>query len=172
MPIILTSLAALALANMPADTQPTPVCEISAETVWQPDGVEPLTLTARTRCEDDRILVERKVFDSGGHELFSATYPTSQVMTLAAHDWSGEPLEPLIRGWLEPDGARTSTADLPAYYDCSEFPFMPALNQTEHEAARTAGHPMHCYVQGMESSLCLALVDGAIVNMGIQRFPG
>lgn len=55
-----------------------------------------------------------------------------------------------------------------------EFPFYPAEGVTRdlYNQVRDANVPLYCYVQGMESSNCLALRDGALESVGVQSFPG
>lgn len=152
---------------------PGPDCALDVSAPWVADGVDPLVINAVTSCEDDgRIIVDLRIFDGAGREIFNAGYFPDQVMLLAWYEADGISLEQAIEGWITPDNWRVSTAELPDYNDQAEFPFMPSLTAQEHEAARNAAYPMLCYVQGMESQLCLALVEGEIVEMGVQLFPG
>jgi hypothetical protein len=56
-----------------------------------------------------------------------------------------------------------------------EFPFTPddALDAPSFKAFRAAKTPIFCYVQGMESGLCIGVrKDSELVQMGVQGFPG
>ncbi len=146
-------------------------CALDVSVPWTPPG-SAYTLNATTSCENGQILVDRRIIDADGNEIFLSTYFPDQVMTLAWIEADGVTLESALALWLEPDSWRPHTGELPDYNDPAEFPFMPSLTEADYEAARAAEHPMLCYVQGMESQLCLAVIDGEIVEMGVQRFPG
>ena len=55
-----------------------------------------------------------------------------------------------------------------------EFPFYPeeGVDRDYYEKARAARAPLFCYVQGMESMSCVAIIEGGMVKLGVQSFPG
>lgn len=63
----------------------------------------------------------------------------------------------------------------PAEDPPSEFPFTleSDVSRDTYEEWRKADLPVFCFVQGMESMRCLvASKDGAVIELGIQSFPG
>jgi hypothetical protein len=55
-----------------------------------------------------------------------------------------------------------------------EFPFYPepGVDRDYYEKARALRAPVFCYVQGMESMSFVALIEGGMVKLGVQSFPG
>ena len=161
----------------PASAEAVDLCALDISTSWEPDGVEPLIQRGTTRCaQQGEILITRTIYDAGGHELYRADYVTDHIMTLSFD--SGFVTEPAelpaaIEDWLSEGPGRSRTSELPPYQDTAEFPFMSGADgPNQHEAWRRGDYPMQCYVQGMESMNCVALVEGEIVELGYQLFPG
>ncbi|MBO6797506.1 hypothetical protein [Maricaulis sp.] len=164
-------------AAEPAPAEDVDFCALDITTSWEPDGVEPLIQRGTTRCaQQGEILITRTIYDAGGHELYRADYVTDHIMTLSFD--SGFVTEPAelpaaIEDWLTAGPGRSRTSELPPYQDTAEFPFMSGADgPNQHEAWRSGDYPMQCYVQGMESMNCVALVEGEIVELGYQLFPG
>jgi|GEM_PF-1204200 len=152
-------------------TPPTNDCAIELETYWEPPNSEPFLLTATSSCDRaGRVLVERRIINMNDEELFTAAHYTDEVMTLAWHEAEGQTLEEAVAAWLEPDPWRGS--ELPDWNEPSEFPFIPSMTREAYEDLRERDAPLLCYVQGMESALCLTVIDGEIQEAGIQIFPG
>jgi hypothetical protein len=66
-------------------------------------------------------------------------------------------------------------ADGPAEDPPAEFPFTVSaeLDRDTYLAWRKAKFPLLCFVQGMESELCITSTDqGLVTEVGIQSFPG
>ena len=153
------------------------LCALDISVSWAPDGVEALSQRGTTRCaQQGEILITRTIYDAGGHELYRADYVTDHIMTLSFD--SGFVTEPAelpaaIEDWLTAGPGRSLTSELPPYQDTAEFPFISGADgPNQHEAWRSGDYPMQCYVQGMESMKCVALVEGEIVELGYQLFPG
>lgn len=91
-------------------------------------------------------------------------------MGVALGDWLGDYADNSNSSRLPvwPEGA-----DRP---DGGEFPFYVAegVSRNTYEELRTGDHPMICYIQGSESTLCLVNQPGAgaLINVGAQSFPG
>jgi len=95
---------------------------------------------------------------------------TYQAMNLALTDWisayAQESTSSKLPHW--PEGAEGPQA--------GEFPFYPDRGVTRdiYEGVRAGDWPMVCFVQGMESQLCLVSnpETGYLESVGVQSFPG
>ena len=93
---------------------------------------------------------------------------------------SGNKMGPAAVDWLTQSHSFKTTADFPAWKKgadspvAGEFPFYPddSVDQATYEDIRAKKQAVFCYVQGMESINCLALVDGDLDSIGVQTFPG
>jgi hypothetical protein len=86
--------------------------------------------------------------------------PDSKAMTNALKDWTSGKGFMSAADNLELDG---------------EFPFTldDGLDAPSFKAFRAARASIFCYIQGMESGLCIGVrKDGELVQMGVQSFPG
>lgn len=165
------------VAAAPAPAADVDLCSLDISVSWELEDVAPLTQRATTRCaQQGEVLITRTIYDAGGQELYRADYVTQHIMTLSPDSGfvtSPAELPGAIEDWLSVGPGRSRTSELPPYQDTAEFPFMSGADGVnEHEAWRAGDYPMQCYVQGMESMNCVALVDGEIVELGYQLFPG
>jgi hypothetical protein len=101
-------------------------------------------------------------------------------MTLAGAA-SVDDMQRRLHEWIGAPGAgRDSTGDLPEWPAgadapaAGEFPFYVSdgWDRTSYESIRRNDRAMFCYVQGRESEICLAAVDGRLDEIGVQTFPG
>lgn len=130
-----------------------------------------------------------------GEALYSDTVDGAQ-MFLTQDVRTPEQMRVALQEWIAPPAIGfTRTADLPRWRsgatgpdtEPNGFPFIPAtgLSRSNYEALRRARRPMFCYVKGMESLECLALIPprgaarsvregygGRVVTLGRQIFPG
>ncbi len=91
-------------------------------------------------------------------------------------------MQTALAQWIDPASnttMQTSSAlpEWPANADGpqnGEFPFYVEEGYTRelYNEIRNANLPLYCFVQGMESSRCLALRNGALESVGVQSFPG
>ncbi|MEJ0060017.1 MAG: hypothetical protein WDM79_10765 [Terricaulis sp.] len=177
--------AAVALCACGAPTTTTEVaagCETTATNSWTPaGGASAYTLTATAEGADCASAnATFTITDAAGTAVWTETFPANQVMFLAHVTTPAEMTEALAE-WVNPNSSPFSTtADLPAWpvgadaptHD--EFPFYPeeGAQQDTYEGLRARAVPVICYVQGMESSSCLALENGQFNRIGLQSFPG
>lgn len=152
-------------------------CTAVAATEWKGFNVE-----ASTRGPDCARAAVTLVFRASGSGEIARmeTHRAMDLTTLASvSDAAG--METALAGWIDqssPEFASSANLpDWPANADSptsGEFPFLPAEGTTRegYAALRAQAAPLFCFVQGMESIKCLALVDGAIDSIGVQTFPG
>jgi hypothetical protein len=168
----LALVSGLIAAGTAAQAQGDAGCGIRLDRVWA--GAPEITATAETGCDLAGHVTARLSFVNHAGEILDETsYPTDQVMSLAWVD-ADFPMESALDDWLAALSYADTTANLPYYQDDSEFPFLPAegMSREAYDNLRASAAPMVCYVQGMESQRCLALVDGALIEVGLQTFPG
>ena len=162
----LIALAALALAQ-------NAECGLSSEMVWSGDPAAGLHVRAQSHCDGKGAVEVSLTFtNADGEVLDRQTYVKDQVMLLA---WSGgAAFQGALDDWLDHMNRPRPTSELPGLCEPSEFPFLrdENLSEADYEALRAGNRNMLCYVQGMESERCLILEDGALVDVGIQIFPG
>ena len=85
-----------------------------------------------------------------------------------------------LNEWIAQGGPLRTAGDLPPWPPgaqqpaSGEFPFYPeeGVDRDYYEKARAARAPLFCYVQGMESMSCVAIIEGGMVKLGVQSFPG
>lgn len=152
-------------------------CTAAATTAWQGLDVE-----ASARGPDCARAAVTLVFRASGSGEITRmeTHRAMDVTTLASvNDAAG--METALTEWIDqttPEFA--SSANLPEWPDNAEspmrgeFPFLPTEGTTReaYEVIRARAAPLFCYVRGMESINCLALVDGDLNDIGVQTFPG
>lgn len=150
-------------------------CPANASGAWENFQVEASANGADCATAEATITIR-----DGDTELWSQTYPVSQVMVLAGPE-SVDDMQRRLNEWVNPPGAaRNSTGDLPIWTTnaenpmSGEFPFYAeeGVDRAAYEAIRGRDTPMFCYVQGMESEACLALENGRVTMIGVQSFPG
>lgn len=152
-------------------------CIAVAATEWQGFNVE-----ASTRGPDCARAAVTLVFRaSGSGEIVRMeTHRAMDVMTLASVA-DAPAMETALAEWIDQSDPQFATsANLPEWPAnaeapmSGEFPFFPAEGTTReaYDVIRARAAPLFCYVQGMESINCLALVDGDLDSVGVQTFPG
>jgi hypothetical protein len=156
-------------------------CVAEASMPWRPlSGVEFQTSAHTEGADCATAQATIVVADAGGNALYSETYPVEHVAVLMDMA-SREQMGAALASWIDQNGEMLSTADkLPDWPagtpqpTSGEFPFYPEENVTRDDylAARASGAPLFCFVQGMESIVCLILRDGALTKLGAQSFPG
>lgn len=152
-------------------------CTAAAATTWQGLNVE-----AFARGPDCARAAVTLVFRAAasGEITRMETHRAMDVMTLASvTDTAG--METALAEWIDQTNPEfASSANLPDWPENAEmpmrgdFPFLPTEGTTReaYNVIRTRAAPLFCYVQGMESINCLALVDGDLDSIGVQTFPG
>lgn len=157
-------------------------CAVSVSTPWRPLSGTEFTVEAGTIGADcAKAVATIVVRDVQDFALWAEAYNTEHVMVLAsAHDPAA--MRTALTEWIDPASNSTmqttsalpewpANADLPS---SGEFPFYPqeGVDRDAYNAIRTANTPMYCYVQGMESLACIALMNGEMSQVGVQLFPG
>ena len=146
-------------------------CSLSRAVPWGGDEASGWLVRASTFCmggEDIRAVLT--VTNADGETLHRGLFATSEVMVLA---WrSGDGLASGLEEWLSAFTNLDNTAHLPG--SDAEFPFYPAdgLTDADISALRSQGLDTACYVQGMESALCLVKEGDTLRPIGVQLFPG
>lgn len=182
--IVAAVLLSFAAACLPAEEQDmmSEGCAARATAQWNTSADPNASVEAFTTGPDCARAVATLIVRNGsGAPLYSATHIPSQVMTLAQGS-TPQAMQTALAEWIDPASnttMQTSAAlpEWPANADSpqnGEFPFYPAdgYNRDLYNQVRDANVPLYCYVQGMESSNCLALRDGALEEVGLQSFPG
>lgn len=157
-------------------------CDARAVATWNTPADANASAEAITTGPDCARAVATLIIRNGsGEPIYSETHIPSQVMVLAQASTPAA-MQTALQEWVDPASnttMQTSSAlpEWPANADSpqnGEFPFYPAEGVTRdlYNQVRDANVPLYCYVQGMESSNCLALRDGALESVGVQSFPG
>ncbi|MGD9979604.1 MAG: hypothetical protein AB7H66_07400 [Hyphomonadaceae bacterium] len=184
--VLMAGLATFALAACLQQTDEeraaaTP-CNASASDRWRPVGSGEFNIEATAsgpNCE--RAVATLVIRDSEGRVAWAEAFPTEDVMVLAsARD--GGAMEVALSGWINPEAntMMQSTSALPEWPvnadapQNGEFPFYPepGYDRESYTRLRANNLPLYCFVQGMESTACLALSDGGLERIGVQSFPG
>ena len=180
--------SALALAACGArDDAPAPIaeaanlCPASTSSTWAAGAGAVFSIdAAATGADCAQATATIAIHAPGGAVVWSQSYPAAHVMTLVGAS-SPEDMQRRLGEWIVPGGAAAdSTGDLAEWnaQDDSpmngEFPFYPeeGIDRAAYAALRARDAPMYCYVQGMESLICLAWDNGALTPVGVQTFPG
>lgn len=152
-------------------------CTAVAAIEWQGFNVE-----ASTRGPDCARAGVTLVFRASGSGEIARmeTHRAMDLMTLASVE-DAAAMETALAEWIDQTNPEYATsANLPEWAAnaeapmSGEFPFFPAEGTTReaYDVIRARAAPLFCYVQGMESINCLALVDGDLDSVGVQTFPG
>ncbi|WP_300556159.1 hypothetical protein [Maricaulis sp.] len=148
------------------------LCRLSAQRRWDYAEGLSVTIDAAVFCENGQRVARRDIVGADGERLYEFSAPAEHVAILAWAE-SDEAFFAAFAEWVDKDPWRTRTSDLPAYDEGAEFPFYPATeDRAQFDAWRAGDHPIDCFVQGMESLMCVAMIDGEAVEMGVQSFPG
>lgn len=157
-------------------------CAISVSTQWRPLSGTDLTVEAATMGADCTKAVATMVIrNAEGDAIWAEAYGVEHVMVLASAE-DRDAMRTALTEWIAPESNTTmqTTGALPEWPanadqpQNGEFPFYPNsdVDRERYNAIRAANVPMYCFVQGMESTNCLALRDGALESVGAQSFPG
>ncbi|MDX2276498.1 MAG: hypothetical protein NW206_13695 [Hyphomonadaceae bacterium] len=156
-------------------------CAARAVAPWRPlRGVELRASAETSGASCATASASLSIADASGKSLYAERLPAAQVMTLAYAE-DARAMQVALASWI--DQTRSSfrgTSELPVWRPddeqpvLGEFPFYPepAFDRAAYAALRDRDAPMFCFVQGMESMACVALVDGALTKVGVQTFPG
>lgn len=159
----------------------------SAETVidWAPVSGPPMQIAARASGPScDTGMASIAITDAAGKSLFAGEFDIAPMTTTVfAEAKTPETLKAALQRWIDPtDQMMATTQQLPDWASgadapqSGEFPFYPAEGTTRDAYARLRARalPMFCFVQGGESMQCLALdkATGALIDVGLQTFPG
>jgi len=172
--------AALAMACAPEGGSLAAGCDVRAAHSWAA-GDQALSIEASAQGPGcDRAVATLIIRDSSGAPLYAETHFAGEVMVLAgAADRAA--MQTALGEWSDPAAAAMQTTaalpDWPAGADApasGEFPFYPdeGVDRASYLSLREQNAPLFCYVQGMESLRCVALLDGSIASVGLQLFPG
>lgn len=186
--VIFCSLAALAACNPSAQQAATesasPSCEAVANTTWAAGAKTKLAISASYDGADcTSAEAALTVTDAAGKQLYTFSLPVEVAQnTIFADADSADKMHTALAEWIDPAGNTTmqTTSALPEWKagveepGNDEFPFMPEVSREEYAKLRGENRPLYCHVQGGESMACLAFDEaaGALVKVGLQRFPG
>lgn len=185
--VLILGVLALAAACAPApsmgeqQTASVRGCIAVATDHWRPDNSVDFAVEAQSFGPDcERALATIVVRDAQGRVQWTESAPTAHVMVLArARD--AESMRRALNEWITTSNHTISTSSAfpewprgAAAPQNGEFPFYPTeqFDRENYEALRRTNTPVFCYVQGMESQACLALMNGELVKVGVQSFPG
>ncbi|WP_300528390.1 hypothetical protein [Maricaulis sp.] len=148
------------------------VCSLTAQRQWDYGEGASATIDAAISCADGQRMARRDILGGDGEPLYTFSAPVEHVAVLAWAE-SDDALFAAFAEWADHDPRWTSTAALPPFDQQAEFPFYPGTaDQAVYDAWRAGDYPMDCFIQGMESQMCVAMIDGEAVEMGVQSFPG
>lgn len=174
------ALAAACSPAQEADSSIVPGCDLRAASQWVA-GEETFSVEATTAGPDcQRAVATIALRNSSGVPIYAEAHLAENIMLLApAHDTAA--MQTALQEWVTYDNHTMSTTsalpDWPVGAEGpqnGEFPFHPAEGyvRESYMALRASNLPLFCYVQGMESLLCLVYGDGGIEQIGVQQFPG
>jgi hypothetical protein len=152
-------------------------CAITVEGLWldsfpvraSTDGVcgqADVTLIVNNR--DGEVLLSETQAPSSLFGFYEVDTPAG--MTMALEEWIGFNTSSTTTGtlpdWIEGEAAPV-TSEFPFYVD-------ERVNHRVYTSIRSQDMPMICFVQGMESSRCLASDPEMLMLklIGVQSFPG
>lgn len=156
-------------------------CQATARASWR-TGQTRYSLEAASQGPTCLTAVSTLVIrDSSGGVVWADIFVNEQNFALQDADTPAK-LAAALGQWIDQrDSGMATTQDLPAWGAdqdlpaTGEFPFYVEESfgtQKSYQALRTRAAPMICYVQGIESLGCIALVDGGFIKVGAQSFPG
>lgn len=176
-------LSACTMAVSGAETRAGPRCAAEATSTWTATNSAAYTLEAFSAGPDCAHAVATIVIrDAESNVLWADAHVTEHTFGLNEASSAAE-MRAALSEWISPYGNTTilSTSALPAWPrtadgpQSGEFPFYPEAEWNDregYETLRARNAPVFCYVQGMESLACLALLDGGLYKVGVQSFPG
>ena len=144
-------------------------CNAQAERKWRGLTIE--AFSQGDACED--AVVTLVIRDKAGKPIWARAHIGAQLMNFSQDSIANsKAMVEKLSGWISGDGFMTSADKLTLD---GEFPFTASsdIDAKALKAYRKQKLPLFCYIQGMESGNCLAVdKDGAIVELGVQSFPG
>jgi len=181
--IVLAAVALLAAAcqRLEEADNIAPGCDARAANTWGVADAQ-YSVEASTDGPDcARAVATIVVRDASGVPLYAEAHLANHLMTLAPATTEAA-MQTALADWSNPANNTTmqTTSALPdwpqgvAAPQNGEFPFYPepGYDRDTYMAIRAENAPLLCYVQGMESTSCLALRNGALEKIGVQAFPG
>ncbi|ANP45668.1 hypothetical protein [Candidatus Viadribacter manganicus] len=152
-------------------------CTAAATTSWQ--GLEIEASTRGPDCARAAVTLVFRAANSGEIARME-THRAMDVAPLAAiNDAAG--MQAALSAWIDQTNPEFATsANLPDWQSNAETPmrgdfaFVPSegTSREAYDVLRARSAPLFCYVRGLESINCLALVDGELDSIGVQTFPG
>jgi hypothetical protein len=141
-------------------------CVAQAERKW--NGVTIEAVSQGDTCED--AVVTLVLRDKAGKPIWVRADIASQMLNFSQEPAAdAKAMNAKLSGWISGEGFMPSADKLNLK---GEFPFTPK-DKDEFAKARKSKAPLFCYIQGMESGNCLAVgKDGAVMELGVQSFPG
>jgi len=172
--------ALVAAAGAPGVASAAGGCEARAGSVWAPARHRPHRAEAFSNgpnCEQAIVVIAVRGPD--GSPQWIDAMKASDLMNFAEVK-TVKAMQVALQEWIVQSGPFRSAADLPPWVPGAEhpvngeFPFYPepGVDRDYYEKARALRAPVFCYVQGMESMSCVALIEGGMVKLGVQSFPG
>ena len=155
-------------------------CEASVGSVWLPARQRPHRAEAFSNGPNcQKAIVVITVRGPDGSAQWVDAMKASDLMTFADVKTTSA-MKVALNEWIAQGGPFKTAADLPPWPPGAEhpvngeFPFYPeqGVDRDYYEKARALRAPLFCYVQGMESMSCVALIEGGMVKLGVQSFPG
>ena len=172
--------ALVAAAGAPGVASAAGGCEASAGAVWAPARQRPHRAEAFSNGPNcQKAIVVITVRGPDGSAQWVDAMKASDLMTFGEVK-TVKAMQAALKDWIAQSGPFRSAADLPPWPPGAEhpvngeFPFYPeqGVDRDYYEKARAMRAPLFCYVQGMESMSCVALIEGGMVKLGVQSFPG
>jgi hypothetical protein len=161
--------AALFICACFASAQAATNCVAQAERKWSGMTIE--ALSQGDSC--DTAVLTLAIRDKDGKPLWVRALVAGQLMNFASEPaQDAKSMVGKLSSWISGEGFMPSADKLVLK---GEFPFTRSenLDAKSFAAYRSQKRPIFCFVQGMESGLCLAQdKDGTIAELGFQMFPG
>ncbi|MBG1231034.1 hypothetical protein [Aestuariivirga litoralis] len=117
-------------------------------------------LSLTVRADDDYV-------------VWTHNYPAVQLMNFSdAHISGSKAMMPKLSAWISGEGFMKTADQLVV---TGEFPFTPSSDLADgmFKDAQDGKAPLFCFIQGLESATCLAILsDSGVYELGVQNFPG
>ena len=184
--IVCAAVLALGACTRIGSTRPSSVaevagCEATATGEWRASPQATYQVQASSSGPDcTHSVATIAVRDSSGKVLWADAAASEHLMTLApARELPA--MQRALAEWIDSNNRTiASSSALPDWPQGAtapqngEFPFYPEhhFDRDAYMTLRAANVPVFCYVQGMESSACVALQNGEMTKVGVQTFPG
>lgn len=155
-------------------------CDVAVGSVWVPARQKPHRAEAFSHGPNcQKAIVVISVRGPDGSPQWIDAMKASDLMTFVDVKTTSA-MKAALNEWIAQGGPLKTAGDLPPWPPgaqqpaSGEFPFYPeeGVDRDYYEKARAARAPLFCYVQGMESMSCVAIIEGGMVKLGVQSFPG